>query len=167
MRSLGCGRSRRMAAAVILCLAGATALASECSISASGVVFGSYEPSQLGPLDAAGTVGVTCWWRNPPGYTPHDLNVSVRLGTGSSGTYASRTLRTGPNVLQYNLYADPARAQVWGDGTGGTAQRTTAVTVHRYGPSVSQSLPVYGRIFALQDPGSGAYVDTIVVTVEW
>jgi spore coat protein U-like protein len=53
-----------------------------------------------------------------PGSTT--INLVANYSTGSSGTYALRTLRSGANVLNYNLYFDAAYTQVRGDGTNGT-----------------------------------------------
>jgi spore coat protein U-like protein len=161
------GRWKRTIAAVCLYAANPAAMAAECSVNAAGLVFGVYEPLQSAPLDSAGSVGVSCWWTNPPGYSPQNLTVTVGLGTGSSGTYASRSLRAGPNALQYNLYRDIVRSQVWGNGSGGTTLQSASIAVHRHGPAVSQAVTVYGRIFAQQDAAAGSYVDTITVTVEW
>jgi spore coat protein U-like protein len=82
----------------------------------------------------------------------------VWLSTGSSGSYAARTLRSGAFELPYNLYLDAARTQVWGDGSAGT------FTDSPNPGNVTRTIPVYGRIPPLQDAAAGTYSDTIVVT---
>ena len=61
-------------------------------------------------------------------------------------------------LLQYNLYTDPARTEIWGDGQFG-------VTVPGAGNGTTQSFPVYGRVFPGQVVPSGPYSDYIQVTV--
>ncbi|MBJ6761480.1 spore coat protein U domain-containing protein [Myxococcaceae bacterium JPH2] len=120
-----------------------------------GLSFGAYNPGSAVPLDTVGSVGYRC-----------DLLqlsvVNISLSRGSSGSYAARQMQ-GPssNTLSYNLYMDAAHLTVWGDGSSGTS---------RYGPvlpilGADVSLPVYGRIPALQNVASGAYSDTVVVTM--
>ena len=95
-----------------------------------------------------------------------------RLAHGPRTTadqYGARTLQSGTNLLQYNLFTDVARTLVWGDGTcvsapiGGRMQlqkNTTRITQ-------TQSLPVRGRIPALQDAEQGQYLDVLVITLEF
>jgi spore coat protein U-like protein len=69
----------------------------------------------------------------------------------------------GGGVLNYNLYVDPARTLVWGDGTGATA--TVSGVREVKGRPVFFDYAVYGRVFADQAPPPGSYTDTILVTV--
>ncbi|HET8732799.1 MAG TPA: spore coat U domain-containing protein, partial [Anaeromyxobacteraceae bacterium] len=142
---------RTTALALVLAAAGWTAdVRAACTILASaGPAFGTYDPVAARPLDAAGSISYTCTPRKP----------AVWLSTGSSGTYAARTLRSGANVLRYNLYLDAARTVVWGDGSGGTS-----VDVPSPAPVNQKTIPVYGRVAAGQDAAAGTYSDTIVVT---
>ncbi len=138
---------RTLVAATFLAAAGRAAAA--CTISAaSGPAFGTYDPLARAPLDAVGTIAYRC---TPP-------RPVVWLSTGSSGTYAYRTLRSGAAELRYNLYVDASRTAVWGDGSGGTA--TDSPTPG----NVTRTVAVYGRIAPLQDAAAGVYSDTIVVT---
>ena len=89
---------------------------------------------------------------------------TVDLSTGSSGTYAQRTLRNGPSVLEYNLYTDVARTQILGDGSGGSSRITRSFTALL---SVDQTITVYGRIRSGQNVPAGSYSDTIIVTVTY
>jgi spore coat protein U-like protein len=118
-----------------------------CTINAgSAVAFGTYDPAAAAPTDSAGTITYTC--------TSAAL---VTLSTGGSGTYNPRTLVSGANTMNYNLYADAARTQVWGDFSAGT-------TIQVAGAGTNAVLSVFGRIPAAQNPNPGSYADTIVVT---
>ena len=117
-----------------------------CWIAATGPSFGAYDPLSPSPVDAAGNVQYLC--TSP---------VRVGISAGGSGTFASRTMQSGASSLAYNLYSDAARTQVWGDGTGGSGAPTVAA-------GLFQSVPIYGRIPAGQDVGTGSYSDSLVVT---
>jgi spore coat protein U-like protein len=130
------------------CLLAASLEASAaCTVSATGPAFGTYDPFASAPLDAAGAVNFQC----TAGPVP------VFISAGNSGTYSARAMRSGTAILSYNLYTNAARTLIWGDGTGGTSYLSAQ-------PGRPRSLPVFGRIPALQDAGPGAYADTLVVT---
>ena len=150
-------RASRIAIAIaIALLAPAAPAPAACTISATGVAFGSYDPGSASPDDSTGTVDVGCH--------PSDAAPTVALGTGLSGSYSPRAMTAGSYSLGYNLYTSSARNIVWGDGTSGTVTQTLS------GGSVSggvrrYSRPVYGRIPGSQNVGAGAYGDTIILTV--
>jgi spore coat protein U domain-containing protein, fimbrial subunit CupE1/2/3/6 len=125
-----------------------------CSIStATGLAFGTYDPFSTAPLDSTAQIVYRC----PPGHT------RITLDAGSSGTFASRELRAGGEVLRYNLYADAARTVIWGDGTGGSSIGPLVVVKAGAGTSIAY---VFGRIPAGQDPVVAVYRDLIRVTLE-
>jgi len=131
-----------------------------CSVAATGVNFGIYNPLSGTPNSATGTVTVTC-----------DVLVgllaswTVGLNTGNGGSFAPRRLGSGSSYLTYNLYTSAAYSSAWGDGSG----TTTLVSDQRLliiGANIT-SYTVYGRIPAGQDAAAGTYLDTIVVTVNY
>lgn len=67
-------------------------------------------------------------------------------------------MTSGLGALDCNLYVDPDRLQVWGDGTGGSLTVPSTFVL-------GANLSIYGRVPAGQNPRAGTYVDTIVVTV--
>lgn len=161
-------RRARIALAALLCAGPGLAWGGDCSIGTQPINFGTYDPIELfAPIDSFGAVTVSC------GPTTifealFGVAVQVRLGTGSAGTYAARTLRKPPaSVLQYNLYTDATRTIVWGDGTGGTA--TTSGTVGGFfsGAPNPRTFTVYARLPPGQDPDAGAHSDTIMVEVRF
>ena len=145
--------------------AGPVFAGSTCSVTATGVSFGTYDISLAAPTDSTGTVTVTCSYVPPGGAT--DINVQASLSTGISGSFSPRQMTSGPAQLNYNLYRDAARSSVWGNGLAGTGIATATLKV---GPGVgngtrSADFPVYGRVPAQQAVGLGNYSDTIVVSV--
>ena len=149
---------RRQTAALIVAALFVPGLANalNCTITLTPLSFGMYNPGQSFPLDAVANITVRCV-AQPGSY-------SVSIGPGLSGNQLLRTLLAGPgDALNYNLFRDAARTQIWGDGT----PPTFVVTGTR--PSVGQPTinvhPLYGRVFAGQTPNPGNYADNLLVTV--
>jgi spore coat protein U-like protein len=137
----------------------------DCSVAASGVAFGTYDPSLGTPDDSTGSIVVTCTYTGPGG--SDTANYTVTLSTGTSGSYAPRKLAAGASRLNYNLFRDAAYAQVWGNASAGTTIITGSLKV---GPGAGNRTRtathvVYGRIPQLQDADVGNYTDTILVTL--
>jgi spore coat protein U-like protein len=154
------------ALALLLCGGlGKAHAAADCSITAVSVNFGAYDPVVTSPDDSVGTVTVAC--RHISGGAQR-INYSVTLSNGMYGTSPStRKLAAGSGRLGYNVFTDPARTQVWGNGTGGTVIASGSMTV---GPGVGNGTKtflhtVYGRIPQLQDAVPGTYNDTMVLTL--
>ena len=150
---------------IVLGLSGATAQAAvHCLVSANPVGFGTYDPLIATPDDSTGQVGVSCT-NSPPGGTV-SMTYRVRLSAGGAASFAPRKLASGPNRLNYNLYSNTGRTNVWGDGTSGTVTVTGNFNL-QVNRTRSRNHSVYGRVPALQDPAAGSYTDNIVVTLEF
>lgn len=142
--------------------------AASCSISATAAGFGIYDETQNDT--AVATISGSCS-RAAIG-DPDIASTTIALSTGVSGTYVSRQMANGANRLNYNLYVDVARSRVWGDGSAGTntVNALSLLTNGRFlNPNDTRtfSLPAYGRIPAGQSVASGAYADTITVTITY
>jgi spore coat protein U-like protein len=138
----------------------------DCSVTAAGVAFGVYDSALTSPTDSVGNVRVRCVHLSGGA---EQVNYTVSLSTGNSGTYALRRLRAGTSVLPYNLFGDPSRLQVWGNGSAGTF---VAAGSHTVGPGVGNGSretlhPIYGRIPAQQDAPPGSYSDAILLTLSF
>jgi spore coat protein U-like protein len=150
---------------ILLGGSGATAQAAvNCLVSANPVSFGTYNPLTATPRDSTGRVSVSCT-NSPPGGTV-SVTYRLRLGAGGAASFAPRQLGSGPNRLNYNLYSNTGRTNVWGDGTSGTVTVTGSFSV-QLNRTRSRNHSVHGRIPALQDPAAGSYTDNIVVTLEF
>jgi spore coat protein U-like protein len=142
-------------AAALAALPGA-ARAQSCSVSAAGVAFGGYNPQSATADDGTGTVSVAC--------STSVTSVIVALTAGNSGSYTTREMESGSNVLDYNLYTTTTRTTVWGIGSGGAPYVTlSSGTVSGGQRHFSQT--VYGRIPAAQNVRAGSYSDTITMIV--
>jgi spore coat protein U-like protein len=139
----------------------AWALLQSCTVAATPVNFGLYDPLTPSANVATGAVSVTC--------TVTLLGLleswTIALSTGNSSNFTTRQLLNGGSPLSYNLYTSAAYANVWGDGSGST----TLVSAHvllSSGTTVT-NYTVYGRIPAGQDSAAGTFMDTIVVTLNY
>lgn len=127
-------------------------------VSATAMSFGNYNASSPTATTANATITVSCV--NPA----NDLDVfTIALSKGSSSTYSPRTLTSGANTLNYNIFTTSGFASIWGDGTGGSV----TVNYNGAGNPNSLSYTAYGRIPAGQYVPAGSYADTITVTVTY
>ncbi len=120
-----------------LCLSAGTALAgANCTLSAAGVNFGTYDPLLAQPDDSTSSVTVTCNYV-PPGNTTVSYTVAVSNGTNASSA-TTREMASGAARLGYNVFNDAGRSQVLGTGTGGTVVARGSMSV---GPGNGNSQP--------------------------
>ena len=105
-------------------------------------------------VDQTSTIGVQC----TSGQT---YNVGLSAGAGSGATTAVRRM-TGPAAatINYTLYRDTARTQLWGVTIG-------TDTVAGTGNGGVQNLTVYGRVTPQTTPAAGVYTDTVAITVTY
>jgi spore coat protein U-like protein len=129
-----------------------------CTITSTAITFGNYDPISSTALASTGTLGFSCNF----GVSLGGINFTISLTPGSSTTYATRTLKSGSNTLNYNLYTTASDTTVWGDGTAGTAT-VTATYPSTNAPPVN--VTVYALIPAQQNAISGSYSDSITATV--
>ena len=150
---------RLFAASVVLLaivFAGRDAEAAQCSVSTTSVLFGTYDVFVPTPLDSVGAVVYEC--------NGGAKVIALTISQGLGGTYTPRKLfRSATEWLGYNLYRDPSRTVIWGNGTGGTSSYTSTNIPNNRDVSV----PVYGRINPGQDVRAGIYGDFLTVTVNF
>jgi spore coat protein U-like protein len=131
-------------------VAGPAAAAPTCQASVTMVDFGRVDYKEGG--DITGQLTVTC-------DSPTAFEVSASPGYGS---YGDRTM-VGPKeaLLHYNLYVDPARQRVWGDGESGGTARIAGQSDGRKAVTYA----IYGRIPDGQRMRTGRYYDSVKVSV--
>lgn len=148
--------ARILLAGLIVCLP--TTAWCACSVAATGVAFGTYNPNDA-QQTFSGTVTVTCTFLSGlGGYT-------LKLSSGGGGTYSGRRMALASSVLAYQLYQDSTLATVWGDGTGGSVIITESDLLAQLGGVKTYS--VYGRIPVKQLSTPGTYTDAILVTLTY
>jgi spore coat protein U-like protein len=132
-----------------------------CLISVAAMGFGNYDPIQANTgsnhLDnSSGKVTVTCTKGSAPVITL-DQGLNADGGTADA---PNRRMAKGGEFLNYTLYRDPARTQVWGDTTGsGYAVPSPG------GAGAAQEISIHGRITGNQNVSAGEYTDTVVAKV--
>ena len=129
-----------------------TLLAANCTVTATAVTFGNYDPLAAASRNRNGRITIRC---NGTG------TFTVAISTGQSGSYTPRYMTSGTtgDQLNYNLYTDAARSLIWGDGSGGTQTVSQPFSNNRV------RLTVYGQIPALENIAAGSYTDSITATV--
>jgi spore coat protein U-like protein len=155
----------RQAAMVIAAFCAApisAAWCQSCSISATGVAFGPYQPLSGLPSNSTGTITVTC----NPGLVSLLVSYTIQIGTGTGGSFAGRSMSAGTNRLAYQLYRDALETQIWGDGTSGTFTVTDGYVLGVVLP-VTRGYSCYGLIRASQHVNVGVYGDVISVLVTY
>jgi spore coat protein U-like protein len=116
-------------------------VAASCSVTATDLAFGQYDPFAATPLDSTSTISITC--TNMHGYAYSVPTPTARSMAGP-----------GAATLNYGLYNEAARTS--GFGGAGT------------GNGSAQSITVYGRIPAGQTLAVvGSYSDLVTVTVNY
>lgn len=159
----------RLPILILMCAAMGAALSAQaavvftCTVSASAINFGTYDPLSAGGDASAGSWSVNC---TATGSGSATVSGTLTLSTGNSGSYAQRYLRSGTNKLDYNIYLTPSYTQIIGNGTGGTYAPTASGTVSA-GQAYQVNGTFYGFIPAAQYVPPGGYVDSIVVTVTY
>jgi spore coat protein U-like protein len=154
-----------LAALAILLVPAARAAVSSCTVTVTGVAFGTYTPLTTTALPGTGSIVLSCT------VTTRTNNVTIDLSTGLSNSYSPRTMMNGTYPLNYNLYIDAAKTEIWGNGTGGSLVDTVTLTSTGGGGgggrTANATLNIYGAVAALQDPAVGSFTDTITVTVNY
>jgi len=126
-----------------------------CRLNTRPLDFGGYPDGSLSAVLTTATIDVVCRGLGAAGRF-----ATVTAGPSSNtGSYQNRAMRNGDSRLYYQVYIDPSRIIVWGDGTQGTQP----VIVPQ--PGSNSTFTVYGGLFQGQTGEVGRYSDTIRITV--
>lgn len=144
-------------AALALCAGYAgSAQANSCVLSAgttSTLDFGTVNPLLPGDTVSDGQIVVTCNFS----LLAIGARLCFNLGVGNtSPSVAARALGAGANRMNYNLYTDPARTQIWGAATAGQPTSVTLTGPLLGGGNVSTTFRFYGKL-----PGGQSTVRTV------
>jgi spore coat protein U-like protein len=149
-------------------------VAQRCSISATPVAFGAYDPVSTHSagtgvdLNATGALSVTC--------TKNSAGVTITLGLGANFTGTTRRLANGASTefLTYELYHASTTAPgavctfpgttVWGTAGAGIF---TPTGVANWGANSAKTFNVCGTVAKGQDAAFDSYTDTVVATVNF
>jgi spore coat protein U-like protein len=136
------------------------AYAATCTIPSADVAFGTYDPLAGQPRDTNGSLQVTC--TGSPGESVK--YVLMLVSPGGKRTISNTGNKQG--ALQFNLYLDVARTQIWGDGTNGTNVISDSLVLN--GSSATHTHTIYGRIMGGQNRATvGAYRETFMISLAY
>jgi spore coat protein U-like protein len=152
---------RRMPLLLLLwiSIAPASAEAQSCTYTVAPTLdFGSVLGAPVPQIDVTSTMSVTC--TGPIlGVLPTRVCISIPAGTAGS-SIADRRMASGAHFVQYQIYTDAARTQIWG-ALGGTSP-PRAVDFALLSGTQTQNITVYGRIFSGQGGKSvGTYLSDL------
>jgi spore coat protein U-like protein len=144
-------------------LCAAQAQAQTCTVSSTALAFGVYTPTLGTPNDSVATVTVTC-----QALVSLLVGYNITISGGNSGNPAARSmpLSGGGGSMNYQVYSDLLRTQVWGDGSNGTAGVADGYLISVVAPYI-RTYAAYGRIPPLQNARAGSYGDSLLVTISY
>lgn len=119
-----------------------------CTISADPLSASGYDyvvANNSSALDVTSTINVVC---------TNGTDATIDLGTGNN----ARKLTDGTNFLNYQLYKESGRTNVWGSGIE---------SVSIIGTGNAQPQTVYARIPGGQNVPVGSYTDTVTATINF
>lgn len=138
-------------------MAVSASISASCVISANPLNFGALTSTNAGVTNAATTVDVTCSSESP-------FNVGIDYGVNTLG-FSTRRMASGPsNFMIYNVYTSNAYTtafgpvSTYGDSSNYNSSGTTIGTT---------TIDVFGQIPIQTTPPSGAYADTLTVSVNY
>lgn len=129
-------------------------VARKCTIAASTVAFGAYDPvgaNDAAPLDQTGSLTVRC---------TKNTAYSVGLDAGANGAPGRNMKSAAGDLLAYELYKDAGHTSPWTAAAPGLVTGTAA-------SKAPIPLQVFGRVPGGQDVPEGAYADTVTATVNF
>lgn len=150
-----------------------------CTISATPINFGVYDPASSVAVNANGTVTTQCGTTTTitgvsadPGQFPYSAApVAAQFTTqptSTGGAAVTRGMSDGTAYLLYDLFTDPGYTTIWNttntELAGVVTQSTVPITFTVYGqvPSNEKTDLAAGKSFT-----NGTYNDTVTVTVAW
>lgn len=127
-------------------------VADACGVTDSTLTFGNVSPSAGTVAPVAGAISVTCTLGTA---------FSVGLSNGANASGAQRRMRQGTssNYLNYEIYRDLLTTSRFGD-TGST-DRATGLGIGL----LATPIAFYGTIASSQTAPTGAYSDTVQITL--
>lgn len=125
-----------------------------CRITVSDLAFANYDPLEQNAsreLNGSADVRMIC---------TREARANIVIDTGRNSSGRMRALSSGDQKVNYQLYRDAGRTQVWGSGAEGQ-QFVSA------GVKSPQQFTVYARIPPGQEVASGTYTDVVMATVDF
>ncbi len=130
-----------------------------CVISSTNIAFGNYDPTSGTAVTASGNVSAKCT-KGDVVYV--ELGQGTNPGTGSTGAVPVRQMKSGANLLPYDIYTTSGGTTEWGTGSANRPGSQTSASVN-----TALNFPTYGSLPAGADVPAGTYTDSVVATVTY
>jgi spore coat protein U-like protein len=132
-----------------------------CTISSSGISFGSYDPTSATLLRAQGAITAKCTKGDAISVA---LNQGANPAPGSTPVAPARRMTDGAsNYLPYHIYiAGPPNKEEWGTGAAGKSQPSAQIAA---GVSAPIIFTTYGALSAGTNVPAGEYTDVVIAVV--
>lgn len=146
---------------LLIYVAGASgAFAASCSADVGALNFGNVDTLAGLASDGTAEVSITC---SDVSSTATAVTVCANLGTGSGGATASgiRTMLSGTNVLDYQLYTDSGHGNRWGSYDATALGQPQTILLTASDGAASGTATLYGVVSASQtSAATGTYLST-------
>jgi spore coat protein U-like protein len=126
-----------------------------CTIAASTLSFGNYDPTSLSPTPGSTTLQVNCTLGSSATIA---LDQGQTPTSGSTAAAPARQMVSGSDLLAYNLYQDSQHTIPWGAGVS---------AVDYSGVGVPTTVQIYGLIPQSQVIPSEDFIDSVTATVNF
>jgi spore coat protein U-like protein len=126
-----------------------------CLVNTTNLSFGNVGTSISANVNSSATVTVNC-----PSLQSYNITIGAGSGVGATTTLRRMTRTSGTETLNFSVYRNPARTQLWGTTIG-------TDTVSSTGTGANQTFTAYGRIPLGQTAIPGNYTDVLVVTIDY
>ena len=141
---MGRARMGMMCLAVLGCIWTSAAVAQSCSVSSTILNFPGIISQPNVQLDTTATISMAC-----TGTSGTTVRACISIGVGSGGTSLSpRQLANGTNKLNFNIFSDAGRSQIWGERNFTPSPHTVDFVLGSGTTKIA--IPMYGRIFSGQ-----------------
>jgi spore coat protein U-like protein len=129
-----------------------------CSASVANISFGNVDVLAGAAVDVTGSMSLSC--SALTGTNPGSRRFCISIGAGLISSGSQRQLAKIGDRLDFDLYKDSARTQLWGSWQTGfnTAGLQINFTTNSSG-NITASVPIYARLFANQQTAdTGTYL---------
>jgi spore coat protein U-like protein len=136
-------------------------VAATCILNSPTLSFGAYDPTSATALDQSTTLTVNCTKGTA-------WVIGLDRGANGAGTRNMKDTGASGDLLNYELYTDALRTNVW---TNGTVASPTVASGSGSGAALGQPVIIYGRVLVNQyvsaNTGANVYQDSVKATVNF
>jgi len=117
------------------------------------------------PVLTTSTISVTCT-RHPQDRLEVNVDFVLKALVPDAPPRYMRDA-VGGGYMAYDMYLDPARTRIFGDGTNGTFTVSGSCLLDERNRVCSFAYPLYGKAQAIEQPRPGQWLGAVVTRVEY